>query len=119
MWTNENNIIENLVCFIYGGAGAGAGGRTFAPAPAPTKKYRLRNTACTRYLFLLFKKILKYFKLFSPALWIRIRNIFPDPELFVKDPGLICTDHYVECFLVIAVSWFFSPIDFKVFFRLF
>ena len=42
MGTNEENIIDNLVCFIYGGAGAGS--QTFAPAPAPTKKYRLRNT---------------------------------------------------------------------------
>ena len=40
MGTNEENIIENFVCFIYGGAGS----RTFALAPAPTKKYRLRNT---------------------------------------------------------------------------
>ena len=31
--TDEENIIENFVCFINGGAGAGS--RTFAPAPAP------------------------------------------------------------------------------------
>ena len=46
METNEENIFDNFVYFSYGGAGAGS--RTFAPAPA--KKYRLRNTACTRVI---------------------------------------------------------------------
>ena len=42
MGTNEENIMENFVCFIYGGAGAGAKVRI----PAPDQKYhlRLRNT---------------------------------------------------------------------------
>ena len=31
MGTYEENILENIVCFIYGGAGARS--RTFAPAP--------------------------------------------------------------------------------------
>ena len=69
MGTNEENIIENLVCFIYGGAGAGSQSlsrsQTFAPAPAPTKKYRLRlsNTACAQqniFMFNLVASQLKY-----------------------------------------------------------
>ena len=41
MGTNEENIIDNLVCFIYGGAGA-----------CPLHRLRLRNTGYRyRYSF--------------------------------------------------------------------
>ena len=71
MGTNEENIIENFVCFIYGGAGSQS--RTLASAP--TKKYRLQ--LCNTWLRLLPVLILTGFLPFPfENLIIIFKNVF-------------------------------------------